>query len=483
VATDTGGQTGTTGSQEAIATDPIFQDIDGDGYVDIVMPYSAYFRDDSLGFDPNASSNLIGGYHLYLNTSMSGTLGFGNSIGFLETATQDPTSLFMNPTMPPRDATIAIGDTDGDGYPEIIRMAATNNAVTNMPSNCVATLNGQSSGAGAALCLWSSNQALATASFPPTNSPPASHTTAHAAPSYSYLTCTDPNCNGTNTALSNAVTFPDGSTSFAKFSAIDLDGDGLAEVMREEQSGTTTVNSPTWFNAVIPTMPTVSPYVPTMTWADVNGDGLPDAVTITPPWLSDPGNNQQPIVEEATIAVAINTGVGFAAPVTTTLPRSLAFFGTGMGNFGIQTVPGDLSIRVMDVNLDGRQDLLFTAVYYAGVNYTVIPESHQQVLLSNGDGTFTQQSTTIAAANLSNPFLPPEKNATTGLIEPAGNNGNFGGSVHAPWESVVADLNGDGLPDVVEMDAITGPCTGLLINEVCPCASQAGGCPPGNEPP
>jgi hypothetical protein len=71
VATDTGGQTGTTGSQEAIATDPIFQDIDGDGYVDIVMPYSAYFRDDSLGFDPNASSNLIGGYHLYLNTSMS----------------------------------------------------------------------------------------------------------------------------------------------------------------------------------------------------------------------------------------------------------------------------------------------------------------------------------------------------------------------------------------------------------------------------
>ncbi|RKG98486.1 RHS repeat-associated core domain-containing protein, partial [Corallococcus carmarthensis] len=88
-------------------------------------------------------------------------------------------------------------------------------------------------------------------------------------------------------------------------------------------------------------------------FADINGDGLPDAIM-------SPG-------EGGDIEIMMNTGNGFAAPVTQVLP---AFAKLTSWEF-------DNGVRVLDFNHDGRQDLLLMGK--RGTDRT-----HFVVMLSNG---------------------------------------------------------------------------------------------------
>jgi hypothetical protein len=142
-----------------------------------------------------------------------------------------------------------------------------------------------------------------------------------------------------------------------------------------------------------------------VTVADVNGDGKPDIVTANRPYFSS--------VSGALIG---NNSVG-------------VLLGNGDGTFGssqtFQVGPFPLSVAVADVNGDGKPDIVTANQHYDG--------NKVSVLLGNGDGTF-QKPRTFAV-------------------------GPSSGSV------AVADVNGDGKPDIVVTNQATyDPTTGRNDN-------------------
>jgi len=136
--------------------------------------------------------------------------------------------------------------------------------------------------------------------------------------------------------------------------------------------------------------------------ADVNGDGRPDLLVINPC-----GWNQCTFVNnaEGTVGVLLGNGDGTFQPAVT--------YGTG----GASTA----GIAVADVNGDGRPDLLVINPCGPEWCWADPEEGTVGVLLGNGDGTF-QPVVTYPS-------------------------GGIGGTVTAGI--AVADVNGDGKPDVV----------------------------------
>ena len=134
-----------------------------------------------------------------------------------------------------------------------------------------------------------------------------------------------------------------------------------------------------------------------MAVADVNADGRPDLLVL-------PGGSNN---SEAVMDVLLGNGDGsFQAPVIYRVP-------------GIVSAQG---LAVADLNQDGKLDLVAV-----GTNGN--PTDKVGVLFGNGDGTFTQGSA-------------------------YGTGGRFVFSV------AVADVNGDGIPDV-----IVGNCTSTCVSE------------------
>ena len=333
-----------------------FADFNGDGLLDILSPIGK-----SGTYDPNSNvmKSTIVGYRAYFNSGSTGTPTFGNPINFLESIGQLPSIANFST---PIDATLAVGDIDGDGLPEVVTKRAA------IPHFRSATL----SGAG----LVSKTETRGGQTFP-------------------YSECTSSTkCK----ADVNEAYFSDGTNAAEHLQLIDIDGDGTAEILRNANCPTVmscgAMNSAA--RVISPTMNGAMPFPAgtTSSWnvarwfVDLNGDGLPDLVFLST------GNK---------IFTSINTGAGFAAAVDT---------GRSLPGFSLRSSG---SVMVTDYNLDGRQDLF---IYGA-----------KTVLLSDGKGGLTQLDTGIPAGK-------KDLNAR---------------------QNLVADLNGDGLPDIVELEGTVEP--------------------------
>jgi hypothetical protein len=133
---------------------------------------------------------------------------------------------------------------------------------------------------------------------------------------------------------------------------------------------------------------------------DFNGDGFPDLVVTIPQTILDPDGKPRGTRASATeynvVGVLLGNGDGtFQPPV----------------NYPLGTNP--YCVAVADFNGDGKLDLAVGDPYSAGYgSYTVT------IMLGNGDGSFTREVVDWATG-------------------------------YGPFPLLVADLNGDGKPDLV----------------------------------
>ena len=150
--------------------------------------------------------------------------------------------------------------------------------------------------------------------------------------------------------------------------------------------------------------------------ADVNGDGKPDMVVANSSVTSSsdsPGN----------VGVLLGNGDGAFATAKTYLSGAY----------------GAASVAIADVNGDGTPDIVVANCSGNSGDCTIPPNGDIGVLLGNGNGTF-QTAITL------------------------GSGGN------SPFGVAVGDVNGDGKPDIVAANCISGTCgggeglVGVLLN-------------------
>jgi RHS repeat-associated protein len=375
--------------------DPVIADLNLDGFPDIAMPvgdvrfvigqgtvpvqksYRVYFNKIPQGggtlFTPRADFEAPYDYQCT-----------GGGMGCAPTGSVDGTN-----------AAVAIGDVGGDLLPEFIRPL-----VAGSPPG----------GLGK---LWAAN----------------------------LQQCTSPMGCGAAGAQVGLVTVPDVAISqqITGFTALDLDGDGISEILRDlppsTPSGafTSMVTSPT-MNGTLMASPTNTPFMkpqtaspPAIRWAlDLNGDGLKDLATV---FINDPD----------TMVTNINNGKGFNANRVQTLPPfqqvQNVTYESGRIGAGWRSV-FDAGARVVDYNLDGRDDLLlidrdpFTLGGGQG-------RFHQMALLSDGTGGFTGFLTN----NI--PIGDPADGWSWFTRVP---------NTNGYRTSVALDYNGDGLPDFLQIE-------------------------------
>jgi hypothetical protein len=161
--------------------------------------------------------------------------------------------------------------------------------------------------------------------------------------------------------------------------------------------------------------------------ADVNGDGKADLVFLNTGLTAlNAGNNNAPYsYAYPVLFVALSNGDGtFKTPVPYTFPQLAP-----AGDFDNSLTVSNLQIA--DFNKDGHPDLILTYNDVEGATFGgPAVNAYDQgfvVFLGNGDGTFK-----------TTPLLTPTYSSNT-----ANNDGNL------PYVSSIADLNGDGIPDLV----------------------------------
>jgi hypothetical protein len=207
----------------------------------------------------------------------------------------------------------------------------------------------------------------------------------------------------------------------------------------------------------------------------------------------------------ASIAVADVNSDGKPDLLSTNQQKVSVQLGTGGGGFGAVT-SYDLgavltrSIAVADVNSDGKPDLLTANYYYNGSS----AEGTAGVLLGNGDGTFravTQFGTgpdstpigiTVADVNSDGKpdLLTANGGGNTASVLLGTGTGSFGtaaqlstGPNSYPYEVAVADVNGDGKPDLLTANANNNTAGVLLgrgdgtFGTVTPFGTGAGSAP------
>jgi hypothetical protein len=248
--------------------------------------------------------------------------------------------------------------------------------------------------------------------------------------------------------------------------------------------------------------------------ADFNGDGkldlaTADLVSSTVSVLLGNGDGTfQPAVATAaggyprSLAVGDFNGDGNLDIVTANVADVSVLLGNGDGTFRAPTsigLNGDsaLSVAVGDFNRDGKMDLAVTSNlyfrdgyfygYYGGRYPFGHYEGHVQVLLDNGDGTFSPPNTTVLNSGMPSAVAVADVNAdgkpdlVTANESPPTISvllGKGDGTLQAPVDfaagggpmSIAAgDVNGDGHADVVigdgHVDVVTGDnnCVSVLL--------------------
>jgi RHS repeat-associated protein len=368
--------------------DLLFADVNRDGFPDIVSPVGQ-MEPQTGGVFPKQYS-----YGVYLNSALAGnTPSFGPRTAF------EDASLVHNPSycnynggsVDGNNPLIAFGDIDGDGTPDIVRpnyvpLGVVCNSYP--PAGGLSAFSLFQTGSGSGTIITESARLLSGDLGP------------------NYL--------------------------ISGFSTLDADGDGVAEILtdRSDANGPyTQIESPTIAPQRLPGVPrtnipqmsaqTGSP--PSIRWIlDLNGDGLKDIATV---YASDP----------TTIVTAISTGQGFPTTDATQLPAN-AQVGRAWLN------GADSGVRVVDFNLDGRDDLVLVD---NGWNGSGASRLIQAVLLSDGKGGFTPLDTSAVGSK-----IPVGDSATgwDGWFAP-GSPGSTGYRT-----SVALDANGDGLPDFLQLE-------------------------------
>jgi len=240
--------------------------------------------------------------------------------------------------------------------------------------------------------------------------------------------------------------------------------------------------------------------------ADVNGDGIPDLVvaiqncpggtcsndgmvgvllgkgdgSFQPPVLYDSGGKWADCV-----AVADLNGDGIPDIVVTNSPSNSSTVGVLLGNGDGTFQPamthsaGGIYVAVADVNGDGKPDLI-----------TKVDGCCVEVLLGNGDGTFqtgveyrANGVGSIAVTDLNGDGIPDlvvagaaqdgDTDVAVVLVLLGNGDGTFQPNVSYPtgssvgnstYSAAVADVNGDGKPDIVAANYVDGTVGVLLGN-------------------
>ena len=266
-----------------------------------------------------------------------------------------------------------------------------------------------------------------------------------------------------------AVLYPTGAASTAQemqVYLVDVTGDGKLDIVISNSDGSISVlvnkgNGTYAAPVVITSLDTLTQENNSLTFADFNGDGKMDiGVAANPARTND----------QAVYVLPGNGNGTFGAPIT-----------TNTGYYLESVVAGDF-------NKDGKQDLFVTTDPHG---CTGGAQSGYLYLKGNGDGTFvvgSQNCTFYASAgapvatdfnadgklDVAIPYGFRGNGPYNGVAILQGNgNGTFNASqVYYPGYAVgslgVADLNGDGMPDVVGYNYSAGGYFSVLLNATQP---------------
>ena len=226
--------------------------------------------------------------------------------------------------------------------------------------------------------------------------------------------------------------------------------------------------------------------------ADLNGDGKPDLVTadgfntVSVLLGNGDGTFKAPIsyaTGSNTVSVAVGDVNGDGKPdlvVANILSDGVSvLLGNGNGTFKAQTTYATQaeprSVAIGDVNGDGKPDLVVANEFFGD------PSGSVSVLLGNGDGTFKAQTTyaagtypgSVVIADVNGDGKPDLAVANWGSNTVSVLLGNGDGTFrpqtpyatgNVPVSVTVADVNGDGKPDLVVANQNSNSISTLIGN-------------------
>ena len=297
---------------------------------------------------------------------------------------------------------VAVGDFNGDGIPDL--------AVTNNGDNTVTVLLGNGDGTFSAKSTESVGKepdSIATGDFNGDGIPDL----AVANWGDNTVSVLLGNGDGTFTPKSILQPSPTAGNNPVSIAVGDFNGDGIMDLATANYYGGTVEvylgNGDGTFTIVSTTG--IGGELGSIAVGDFNGDGIPDlAVTDSSGFIYSPGG---PVPLSAAVKILLGKGDG-------------TFTTSSTPNLGVIISP----VVVGDFNGDGIPDLAVHSCGELGECGNGEPDS-VIVLLGNGDGTFTTQFTT------------------------------FTSNLHSPTQCIAAgDFNGDGSPDLV-----LGTATGYLV--------------------